>query len=982
MAFTIRSLFQGNNENQPAGGTAIMEPSAQPPPLSQGGMQMPMNSPFGMEVPPASPFGGSLFKTREPEPLNSGSPIAAMASAGGSPFSPMGAASGLTVADVLPQLPPELARANSLPPDQPITIAPHLIEAALSNGQAAIPIFEIYRVCPAIFQAPVSPQDPRQVPLPASKLPSLISAAQGAVHPSPFAAQSGPPPMPAAPSPFGAVPSDVRGAAPMADPAMRQAAILPPRRDNGVPPASFGTPSPFGAPVPAPHSATPSSPFGQPSPFGEPAAAASPFSFSQPAPTVAPQPPPMPFAEVPPPPAAPPSLFGNATPANPVSHMPAAQPGSLMSSSFFGANSTPAAPVSAQAPSPFAMPEQPAAPYAPEQSSPASPFAASPFGHASPPPFALTEPEVPKPLHAAPPLPFGMPSAPATQPAVPQPMAPPSALPAAPASGGGPLKLSLATLLKGYTNSDLGFDSGMVPSWIMTSVPAQALQNPSPSGDVQVELGLLIDGTTDIGFRNVLSSARRDLQIKLPASELSQSLPAAPNPPAPPSPAIPVMPPAAPASPFGAPDAVGMNPLAPQAPSQPSQPLNPFAAAKAPAMSGPLSPMSTPPGASGPIQPKPNVNFGFAMPQPAPLAPAETPASAPAPVVQPKPVTSFDPFAASTNQPWSGQTPPAVFPQPQISEGFSSDQLFGAPTPPLPLMPEPPAPPPAAAPTIEPAPRSFTALPGIPLPPAFDGLGSVESSVPSPFPKPAPLPPPVVNPFSGPLKNAGAPVSMPSFTAPASPPPLEPASVPPLTPMPPAFTLPPPPPAALQSDVPSFMPSPQSRPLMPPMPVMAPAAPAALVPQASGPILGISRVELSDSEQVMLRALLGVNENLTADRVVELISKLPGIAACSCVHGSTVVSHGDSSFVAADFKRQSADLSRSIKALAPLIGIADAETFSINTNERLMTFSFHPPVALGVLHQDNDLASGLRDKITLVGRELSRMVMKTSAPSA
>ena len=132
----------------------------------------------------------------------------------------------------------------------------------------------------------------------------------------------------------------------------------------------------------------------------------------------------------------------------------------------------------------------------------------------------------------------------------------------------------------------------------------------------------------------------------------------------------------------------------------------------------------------------------------------------------------------------------------------------------------------------------------------------------------------------------------------------------------------------------------------------------------------------------MLRALLGVSENLTIDRVIELVSKLPGIAACSCVHGSTVVSHGDSSQVAADFKRQAADLSRSIKSLAPLIGIADAETFSINTNERLMTFSYHPPVALGVLHQANDLAAGLRDKITLIARELSRMVWKAGEPTA
>ena len=112
------------------------------------------------------------------------------------------------------------------------------------------------------------------------------------------------------------------------------------------------------------------------------------------------------------------------------------------------------------------------------------------------------------------------------------------------------------------------------------------------------------------------------------------------------------------------------------------------------------------------------------------------------------------------------------------------------------------------------------------------------------------------------------------------------------------------------------------------------------------------------------------------DRVVDLVSRIPGVAACACVNGTNTVAHGGGSQTAQDFQRQAADLARSIHALAPLIGISGAETFSINTNDRLMTFSFHPPVALGVLHQDNDLAAGLRDKITLVGRELARLVSK------
>jgi hypothetical protein len=143
---------------------------------------------------------------------------------------------------------------------------------------------------------------------------------------------------------------------------------------------------------------------------------------------------------------------------------------------------------------------------------------------------------------------------------------------------------------------------------------------------------------------------------------------------------------------------------------------------------------------------------------------------------------------------------------------------------------------------------------------------------------------------------------------------------------------------------------------------------------------GITPVTVTDAEQTMLRALLGVNEHLTVGRVIEIMARIPGVAACSCVSGSNAIAQGGSSGSAQDFQRQSAELARSVQALAPMIGIAGAETFSINTNDRLMTFSFHDPIAIGVLHQDSDLAAGLRDKITLVGRELARLVTKNGGP--
>ena len=899
MPFTIRSLFQQSpTEGQTPGATALLEPA---PPTIQArpnaGLPIPVSSAFGMEVPPASPFGGSLFKAREGDGI-SAAPVQARPT-NSSPFAPADAAQTacLTVGDVLPLLPTELARANSLPPEQPIAIAPQLIEAALNSGHAAIPIFEIYRVCPAIFMMPVSPQDSRQVPLPPAKLPALVAASRNNTHAPAPTAQSVPPALPAAQSPFGAAAAP----APFADftASARSHSAAPAAPEPAAPPPASAAPPPFGAPAVA--QPPPANLFAAASPFAATAAAQpTPFTFQAAQPQAAAQAPAAAFASP-----AQPAAFGELA-------KPAPEAGASGSpfTSLFGQTPPAAQPAATPAaPSPFAMPSAPAQQVEPAAPA-ASPFAATPFVQPAPPPFALTEPD-PAPQPQAPASsPFLQAQAPAPAPS------PPAAAQPSPSSSGasnGTLKLSLATLVKAYPGNELGFDPAIVPSWIMTSVPLASIQGQIASGSVQVELGQLIDATTDVGFRSVLSSARRNLMIQLPANELGQSPPEATQSSSPP--AFTAQPPQM---------------QAPQ-PMPASQPTNPFAAAKAAQAAQAAAP-------AGPIQPKPNANFDFSLlaaaPPPA-TAPAQEAAS-PAPV-QPKPMTSFDPFAAATA--------PASSPQPGGAEGFSSEQLFGEPAsprvatpPPMPAMPEMQA----KAP-IEPSTPVFTALPGIPPPPAAAAAPPFQAAVApqAAAPRAALVPPPMASPFG--LPAASAPQAQPfSFSPPA-----------PLPEAPPAFVAP----------------------ALPPAPAV-PAAPAS-APAITSSILGITPVAVGDPEQVMLRALLGVNENLTVGRVVDLISRIPGVAACSCVNGTSAVSHGGSSQTAQDFQRQAGDLARNIQALAPLIGITGAETFSINTSDRLMTFSFHPPIALGVLHQDDDLASGLRDKITLVGRELARMISKT-----
>lgn len=130
----------------------------------------------------------------------------------------------------------------------------------------------------------------------------------------------------------------------------------------------------------------------------------------------------------------------------------------------------------------------------------------------------------------------------------------------------------------------------------------------------------------------------------------------------------------------------------------------------------------------------------------------------------------------------------------------------------------------------------------------------------------------------------------------------------------------------------------------------------------------------TQTEQILLRALLGTDEDLTPRRIVEMTSLLPGIAACVCLKGDQVLSHaGAHKPQAREFQRQATDLAHHLRTLGPLIGIDGAETFTLNAGDRLMTFCFPDAVILGVLH-DEEPTLGLRDKITLIARELSRML--------
>lgn len=877
------------------------------------------------QQPPAgsSPFqlGGSpLFKTASQEsiaapPINSAQGMSPFSVAGATPTN-----APLTVGDVINQLPPEVARAGALPLEQPLSLPPALLENALRSGQAALPLFELYRVCPALFQMPISPQDPRLVPLPAAKLPGLIAQAregQGGTVPPALAA-----PASAAPSPFSlaaAAPSPFQMAASAAPAAASTA--------QAFPMSPFAAASPGFATTDAPP-------------------AASPFSIKP----AAEPPPPSPF-----------SMLSAAAPQQ-------AQPTASGSPFSLGG---------AAGGSPFGMPKEPAAsPFAsaPAQA-PASPFSAAAEASSAP---AVAQPSItslftpkstsvttnpPAEVFAAamkeavpPPAP-----APAFAFSQPQPMTP-TAAPAAVGNTAGVVKMGFAAVLSGYRLEELGFNPAMVPAWLTTNIPASTLNEQVASGSVMMELGALIDGVADLGFRNTLTAANRDFQVRLPQNEVFHALTsmgAAPAAPAAFGGTIPVE-----TAPRQTPPA--NNPFVIQPGNQPAAP---FGGAE----SSPPASFTMPQGqsfASEPVAKNPLSVFAApaeAAPQPAASNFAFTPPAAaePAHVPQPQPAPRSQPlFPAAPQQPLAGAFQPFG----------SAPSLFQNLSPAQPTAPVTPTPKPFDPFATTSSPLGSLAAKSPPES-GFSSaqlLGQAQTSNAAPFSfSPAPEAKPAASPFAAPAQDSFKPSpsfaptldEIPAFSAQEEAPKpfsrglfsLEPAS---------------------HSQFAEAKAQPKPAPEIKPAPATA-VRPAAEFPAKMAAVkhsfLGLSPVD-TQTDQLLLRALLGTEENLAAPRVVELLAAQHGLSACVCLHGSHVLSHADKSKPdAVEFQRQAPDIARQLRGLAPLIGIDGAETFTLNAGGRLLTFCFPGDTIIGVLH-DVEPTNGLRDKITLISRELARML--------
>lgn len=503
------------------------------------------------------------------------------------------------------------------------------------------------------------------------------------------------------------------------------------------------------------------------------------------------------------------------------------------------------------------------------------------------------------------------------------------------AMGGGMVRIALASLVKGYSVAELGFDPMVVPGWITTALPAHVARDLSLASTPLVELGLLVDGITDVGFRNVLNTAKRDFQMRVDAGVLQQALAGNNLPASLPSltnlgaGALNIASKAAPsfASPPGGP--MRIEPSAPPTsftPPQPSIPLTPAAPSEpAPQMveSEAPSPFLVPSAASKPLFAS-SAKDPFSLPAAAAASAFSAGMGMPATPRHPDFITGSPPPqepSASPEVPSLLTSVPAGSSQEvdagrASGDGFGSDQLLGR-TPGSSsgwndaavasgVAEFPVFPPAKEAPLLEHTPiKPFLAEPAEPE------RGWMASAASRPF-------------------------SPPKFDDSLPPVPVD--------------------------EEPS---APSRKPVPPPLPRAS--------ANGSSSNVGVQAHD-ANPDQIVLRALLDTDSDLEPQKVVELTCRLPGIAACVCLHDGRAISHvGAHKPQAREFQRQATQLAQHLKTLAPLIGIDGAETFTMNSGDRLMTFCFPDRAILGVLH-DAEPTLGLRDKITLIARELSRMV--------
>ncbi len=153
-------------------------------------------------------------------------------------------------------------------------------------------------------------------------------------------------------------------------------------------------------------------------------------------------------------------------------------------------------------------------------------------------------------------------------------------------------------------------------------------------------------------------------------------------------------------------------------------------------------------------------------------------------------------------------------------------------------------------------------------------------------------------------------------------------------------------------------------------PEALPAAAGRSMAEASG-VEDLSFGCVGDLSQVVLRAVLGTDQELSAQEIVDRCARLEGLRACVLLRqDASLVSAGLEN--AASLLANAAKTRDSLKSLAESLGLNAGGNFTLRSDQGVRSFFLEPGLCLGVWHDRPTFSGGTREKLTLIVQELAR----------
>lgn len=153
-------------------------------------------------------------------------------------------------------------------------------------------------------------------------------------------------------------------------------------------------------------------------------------------------------------------------------------------------------------------------------------------------------------------------------------------------------------------------------------------------------------------------------------------------------------------------------------------------------------------------------------------------------------------------------------------------------------------------------------------------------------------------------------------------------------------------------------------------------APAPRPAAAGGGAVG-ERVDLrwgspTHLRQIVLRALLGTDQELSVQDIVDRCADLEGIKGCVLLRQDAfLMSRGLENSPA--FAANAAKARDSVQSLAESLGLGTRGDFTLRSDHGVRSFFVEPGLCLGVWHDHPAFSGGTREKLTLIARELARI---------